>query len=1175
MMADNNTAEPLPDFGIVTQFEKQVANWPDAIAIETEGQLISYAELSRRANETERLLADKGVLPGDRVGILMECSATVPVAQLGAAKAGVAYVPLSSRDPASRMRTILRRTGCSLLMADEASRDHEVARGHETLHVPAGTHPAWPRDEEFRNVPQDPDALLYIMHTSGSTGDPKGVKVTHRNVLALALDRVWRGGAHERVLFHSPHAFDASTYELWVPLLSGGRVVVAPQRIDATLLRTLIHAERITALWLPAGLFNALAIGDPGCLDGAREVWVGGDVVSAHAVSQVVAACPDITLYNGYGPTETTTFATCHRIHPGPPVGENVPIGRPLDHTRTYVLDERLQLLPDGATGELYVAGAGVALGYEGRPDLTQKRFLPDPYGSPGERMYATGDLACRDEGGNLRYHGRADRQVKINGFRVEPAEIEATLGNSTKVSQVVVTAERTEGGSGRVVAYVVPTGPGKRSGPDSIRREVREKLPDFMVPAEVVFLSEIPLTENGKVDRGLLLELVTRNTESAFTRETDAGTDHERTRRDLSTPTERRLAEMWSQLLEAPVTSRDASFWDLGGHSLRGVTLLARIREHLGVRLRLRDLFSHPVLSDLAGLVDAETAPHDTPVSAQARQECPPSGFQRQIWLAQALDPRPGLYNVPFAWRLIGRLDPDRLVSAFDRVVARHEALRTTFAQGPEGLQQVVGQPTRTDFNRDRCDTEAGLVECLRAEADRAFDVAAGPLLRAGLIDTPNGQVLTLTIHHIVFDVASLPILLDDLRRHYAAQAGEIEAPSLEGAQFRDLMAAVEQPDPGALGRCAERLRDAPAELALPAPAEPEPHGDVPLDLPDDLLARMRPLQEKLGMSWFMVSAAALAGLLHRWTGSSELTFGFPADLRDGGEFQTIVGPCLNTVVVRSSAIAQTTVAELLETTRDGVLDAIEDRNVSFDAVVQSLNPPRSAGGTPYLDVVLAPQVRPAATPRVGDCELIPLAETGATGTVGKFALTVGLTVAGDRVTGTLQYRGDRLSRSVVRDLARSYRDFLTVFVNNQEHSLGALPVPGNVPTTPSATIASHAGNSAGSSDTHAAREAEQRIGAMWATLLGVDDIGVDDNFFDRGGDSLQLVTLHAELCRTFNVELPVQRLFDSSTIRAMAHLVTATDPVPATEPARPGALDPEARGAARRRMRRRAGRG
>ncbi|MFD5028242.1 AMP-binding protein [Streptomyces sp. NPDC058373] len=244
--------------------------------------------------------------------------------------------------------------------------------------------------------------MLYVMHTSGSTGVPKGVRVTHRNVLALALDRVWRGGAHERVLFHSPHAFDASTYEIWVPLLSGGRVVVAPEEINAPLLRRLVGGGRVTALWLTAGLFGALATGDPGCLEGAREVWAGGDVVPAHAVRRVVEACPGITVYNGYGPTETTTFATRHRIHPGPPVDGDIPIGRPMDHTRVYLLDAELRPVADGETGQLYVAGAHVAAGYEGNEVLTQERFPPDPFGARGERMYATGDLARGDAAGDL-----------------------------------------------------------------------------------------------------------------------------------------------------------------------------------------------------------------------------------------------------------------------------------------------------------------------------------------------------------------------------------------------------------------------------------------------------------------------------------------------------------------------------------------------------------------------------------------------------------------------------------------------------------------------------------------------------------------------------------------------------------------------------------------------------
>ena len=1682
-------------------FEQQARQTPDAVAAEWAGGTITYARLHARTDRLARRLTRHGVQPGDRVAVLMHHSPELVVTLLAVAKCGAAYVPLDHRYPASRMRSILGGAGCVLLAVDNASRDHEVVSGQRTLLVvPDGTGgediPEGTADgATFVNPRPDPRAVLYIMHTSGSTGEPKGVMVTHRNVLALALDRIWRRGAHTRVLLHSPYAFDASTYELWVPLLSGGRVVIADEEVNSLLLRRLAGAGRITALWLTAGLFAALAEGDPGCLAGAREVWTGGDVVSPQAVARVAAACPGIVVFNGYGPTETTTFATRYQIHPGPSIEDDVPIGAAMDHTRLYVLDADGRPVPPGTVGQLHVGGEHVARGYVGRPDLTRERFLPDPFGPPGSRMYATGDLVRWDGEGRLRYLGRVDDQVKIRGFRIEPGEIESLLSRHPQVSRAAVVAQRLDAGGGRITAYVVPADPGAPPEPEALRGQLAGSLPEYMVPAEVVLVPAIPLTANGKVDRrrlsdpgrtgaaggtagagvaggtrgagqqhdpspgvptlveqwvrrrpdacavhdpvagdsvtyaqlwrrsgelagalaamgvgrghtvavdldrsvdlvvaflgiaragaaylpsdtyappervaGILAEsgavaavvrddtaggrvpssvrtltawaggtgypgdirapecdaagedplyvtytsgstgrpkgvvvphravvrLVTgarycpvdagdrvantcnpafdvttceiwstltaggtvvpfpsvtdvslgewialvrdqrittmflttslfhtvaweepdafstlRNlvvggeqldlsatrrvlaagppgrlvngygpTEAtAFatyfecTRDSLAGLDRvpigfalqqtslhvladdlspvpagtpgelciggpgvalgylhrpeltaerfvtepgtgelvyrtgdvvrelpggalemlgrrdrqvklrgfrieldeieqavvatgladaafvakvgdgtaaqlfaavlpdarsavpaaelpatlparlgerlpgymvpshwlvldqlpigptgkaDRGRietllteefggrggpadgsRGLETATERQLAQLWSELLEVPVTSGDASFWELGGHSLRGITLVARIRERLGVELRLRDLFDRPCLSDLAAFLDGTDTLDRTDTSgpsgtATAPVEVAATDFQQRIWVALKLEPEPALYNVPFAWRVAGELDAARLAVALARVVARHEALRTTFADRRGELRQVVGAPWRPVVHRQSCAGTGELTACLRAEADRPFDLATGPLLRAGLIDTPDGQILTLTVHHIVFDLSSLAILLDELSRYYADDTVADTAAEPAPKQYRDVVVAAGSADPAALDRWVKRLHGAPGRLPLDRPQWSEPPGLVPLDLPDDLLTLMRPVQARFGMSWFMVAAAALAGALHRWTGSDDLTFGFPTDIRSANGLDGVLGPCLNMVVVRSRSAAGTRLSELLAATRDDVLQAIEDQDVPFGSVVDALNPPRSAGSTPYLDVVLAPQVHPATPPEAGGCHLTSQTTTGTVGAVGKFAVTVGLTVAGDRLTGSLLYRGDRLSAAAAADLARAYVEVLGAAVRDPD---GVLETPGpagryrdGAVDTGTAAPTVHSGQTPRG-------ELERRVGAIWSALLGVEAIGADDNFFDAGGNSLKLVTLHAELCREFGVEVPIQRLFENCTVRTMARFLGESG----GQPSRPvgHSLDAADRATARRnRLQHQAGR-
>ncbi|MFD0889857.1 amino acid adenylation domain-containing protein, partial [Streptosporangium algeriense] len=342
-----------------------------------------------------------------------------------------------------------------------------------------------------------PDHTAYVMFTSGSTGTPKGITITHQNVIDLALSRCFDGITSRSALLHSPTAFDASTYELWVPLLSGGRVVVAPPgQLDTADFARLLSGGVVDALWLTAGLFNLVAQEAPECFAAVREVWTGGDVVSSASVRRVLERCPGLVVVDGYGPTETTTFATCHRMGSAGSVPASVPIGRPLDNMRVYVLDEALQPVPAGIAGELYLGGEGLARGYVGRPDLTAERFVACPYGG---RMYRTGDLVRWNASGELEFVGRADGQVKIRGFRIEPGEVEAVIGEVSSAGQVVVIVREDRPGDKRLVAYVTGDVTVER-----VREHVGARLPGYMVPV-VVVLDVLPVTANGKIDRRAL----------------------------------------------------------------------------------------------------------------------------------------------------------------------------------------------------------------------------------------------------------------------------------------------------------------------------------------------------------------------------------------------------------------------------------------------------------------------------------------------------------------------------------------------------------------------------------------------------------------------------------------------------------------------------------------------
>ncbi|MFD9888887.1 amino acid adenylation domain-containing protein [Amycolatopsis sp. NPDC059027] len=454
LAARHGATRPVPPSSLPDLFAAQAAATPGETAVESDRTTLSYAELDARATRLALRLVAAGVRPETPVAVLMRRSAELIVAVLAVAKAGGTYVPLDLRYPLPRLRSVLADARTPLLLVDRTTATHEVVAEHRALAADTDEPP-----EPGVALPQkiDPDSLLYVMYTSGSSGAPKGVEVTHRAVAEFAADSTWTGQAHRRILVHSPHAFDASTYEMWVPLLSGGRAVLAPGDVDAALLRRYAGGGRITAVFLTTGLFRMLAEDDPGCFAGLAEVWTGGEAGSPRAFRRVLDSCPGTSVISVYGPTETTTFATFHRLGRDYRPEDGVPIGKPMENTRGYVLDERLRLLPPGAVGQLYLAGGGLARGYTRSPGLTATRFVPDPSGPPGQRMYATGDLVRWRPDGALEFVGRVDQQVKLRGFRIEPGDIEAALTGHPEVAQAAVVV-REDGAAGkRLVAYVVP----------------------------------------------------------------------------------------------------------------------------------------------------------------------------------------------------------------------------------------------------------------------------------------------------------------------------------------------------------------------------------------------------------------------------------------------------------------------------------------------------------------------------------------------------------------------------------------------------------------------------------------------------------------------------------------------------------------------------------------------
>ncbi|MCS7477865.1 amino acid adenylation domain-containing protein [Umezawaea endophytica] len=743
----NSTGEAHGGPSVVELFRRRAAASPDAVAVVDGDRALSYAALDRESDRLAGHLAAVGVRRGDRVGVVLERGADLIVALLAVWKAGAAQVPVNVDYPAERIGRMLADAGASVAVCADATRG-AVPDGVEPVVVVGG--PSF----EAPAVTVGAHDVAYVMYTSGSTGVPKGVAVPHGSVAALAGDPGWSQGPGDRVLLHASHAFDASLVEIWVPLVSGASVVVAaPGAVDAQRLREAVDGG-VTTVHLTAGTFRVIAEESPESFSGLREILTGGDAVPLASVERLRRACPEVRVRELYGPTEITLCATWHVIEPSAETGDTLPIGRPLAGRRVYVLDAFLQPVAPNVTGELYIAGAGLAHGYLGDGAPTSERFVANPFAS-GERMYRTGDLARWTDDGELLFAGRADSQVKIRGYRVEPGEVEAALVGVPQVAQAVVVAREDRPGEKRLIAYVTAEGePGLR--PEAVREHLVARLPEFMVPAVVVVLAVFPLTINGKIDRAALPA-------PEFTGR-PAG-------REPRTETERVLCDLFAEILGLDRVGADDSFFELGGDSILSMRLAARARREDFV-FGAKQVFEQKTPAGIAAV--AERGGPTRVDLADGVGEVPWTPVVRALL---ERDPRAMTRGTLAQWVVAGAPDDlavDVLAAGFGAVVDVHDLLRARIVEtGGEEPRLVVADRGTVDAAElvDRVEAGADDLDevadrCARDAAAR-LDPAEGVMIRVVWVDAGPGRVgrLVVVAHHLLVDVVSWRILLPDLQ--------------------------------------------------------------------------------------------------------------------------------------------------------------------------------------------------------------------------------------------------------------------------------------------------------------------------------------------------------------------------------------------------------------------------
>ncbi|MEC2400383.1 non-ribosomal peptide synthetase DhbF [Bacillus subtilis] len=1043
----NETAKSEKLVSLQDMFEKQAVLTPERIALMCDDIQVNYRKLNEEANRLARLLIEKGIGPEQFVALALPRSPEMVASMLGVLKTGAAYLPLDPEFPADRISYMLEDAKPSCIITTE-----EIAASlPDDLAVPELVlDQAVTQEIIKRYSPENPDVSVsldhpaYIIYTSGSTGRPKGVVVTQKSLsnFLLSMQEAFSLGEEDRLLAVTTVAFDISALELYLPLISGAQIVIAKKETirEPQALAQVIENFDINIMQATPTLWHALVTSEPEKLRGLR-VLVGGEALP----SGLLQALQDLhcSVTNLYGPTETTIWSAAAFLEEG--LQGVPPIGKPIWNTQVYVLDNGLQPVPPGVVGELYIAGTGLARGYFHRPDLTAERFVADPYGPPGTRMYRTGDQARWRADGSLDYIGRADHQIKIRGFRIELGEIDAVLANHPHIEQAAVVVREDQPGDKRLAAYVVADAAIDTA---ELRRYMEASLPDYMVPAAFVEMDELPLTPNGKLDRKAL------PAPDFSTSVSD---------RAPRTPQEEILCDLFAEVLGLARVGIDDSFFELGGHSLLAARLMSRIREVMGAELGIAKLFDEPTVAGLAAHLDLAQSARPALQRAERPEKIPLSFAQRRLWFLHCLEGPSPTYNIPVAVRLSGELDQGLLKAALYDLVCRHESLRTIFPESQGTSYQHI-------LDADQAHPELHVTEIAEKElSDRlaeavrySFDLAAEPAFRAELfVIGPDEYVLLLLVHHIVGDGWSLTPLTRDLGTAYAARchgrSPEWAPLAVQYADYalwqQELLGNEDNPNSLIAGQLAfwkETLKNLPDQLELPTdysrPAEPSHDGDtIHFRIEPEFHKRLQELARTNRVSLFMVLQSGLAALLTRLGAGTDIPIGSPIAGRNDDALGDLVGLFINTLVLRTDTSGDPSFRELLDRVRKVNLAAYDNQDLPFERLVEVLNPARSRATHPLFQIMLAFQNTPDAELHLPDMESsLRINSVGSA----KFDLT--LEISEDRLAdgtpngmeGLLEYSTDLFKRETAQALADRLMRLLEAAESDPDKQIGNLDI-------------------------------------------------------------------------------------------------------------------------------------
>ncbi|MUG94288.1 amino acid adenylation domain-containing protein [Scytonema sp. UIC 10036] len=1053
------------DLCIHSLFEQQVERTPDASAVIFHEQQLTYQQLNNRANSLAHYLQSLGVSSDVLVGIYAERSIEMVVGLLGILKAGGAYVPLDPEYPTERLRFMVEDAQVNVLLTQQ----------HLVEKLPPHQAQVVLLDSDWQEISQWSQENLisgvqghnlgYVMYTSGSTGQPKGIAMNQFALCNLILWELQNPLIHSGVktLQFAPISFDASFQEMFSTWFAGGTLLLVEEELrrEPLALLNFLTEQKVERLFLPlVGLqqLAEVAVGTQSVIHSLRSIMTGGEQLQmTPTIRQWLSQLTECSLHNFYGPSEShvvTTYSLTHSMDNWPLLP---PIGRPIANTQIYILDGNLQPVPVGVPGELYIGGAGLARGYFNRPELTQEKFIPNPFsksrgvgeqGSRGEeRLYKTGDLARYLPDGNIEYLGRIDNQVKIRGFRIELGEIEAVLSQHADVQAACVIAREETPGDRRLVAYIAPQ-PQVTLTISQVRNFLKEKLPEYMVPSAIVILEFLPLSPNGKVDR---LALPAPDISREFSDQYIAP----------RTPVEEILSLIWTQVLKVERVGIHDNFFELGGHSLLATQLISRVRNSFKVELPLRSLFAAPTIASLSQNIqqlqqqDSASAPPIKPRKTNA--ELPLSYAQQRLWFLNQLEPNSAFYNIPGALRLQGTLQVAALEQSFIEIIHRHEALRTNFMTVDGQASQVIH--TAPNWRLSVVDlqhlppTEQQITSgsLAQQQALQPFDLATEPLIRATLVVLSETEYqLIVCLHHIVSDGWSLGVLVEELKALYGAYSQGQPCPltplPIQYADFavwqrQWLLGEVLQSQ---LSYWREQLADAPTFLPLPTD-RPRPAVQtfagayIEFELSMELTQKLTQLGQSQGVTLFMTLLAAFKVLLYRYTGQTDILVGSPIANRERSEIEGLIGFFVNTLVLRTDVSGDPSFDELLPQIREMALNAYAHQDLPFEMLVEALQPERDLSHTPLFQVMFALQNAPMSDVELSGLTIGHLPIESATA---KFDLTLVMENTRTGLVGGWEYNSDLFERSTIERMTGHFVTLLLAIVANPTERISQLPL-------------------------------------------------------------------------------------------------------------------------------------